>query len=397
MTGRGLWIARAAAAAGSLVLTLAVAELASRLWLGDEYSPGPTFEYPVEACGMPDPDLGWRNKPLVQTHVRNEKLGLSYEIRINSKGLRDREHTYERTQGTFRILLLGDSMAWGWGVGVEETYADLLERELGVEVINAGVPGWSTDQELWWFESEGIRYQPDLVLLVLVMNDLNGNEKTSMYGYEKPRWVRSSNGEWGVENLPALNETARFEMRRTSWWRWLSSRSAIVQALQRRDYAELRRETRRNARSSPNHSRSRDVDGKTRSDIEPGGVTHLLLGRLHAKCAEIGATLVAFTLPHYHDAGLLVPERRREIPSTPRPFSTDLSLALAAAGGTLGFRTLSLDQALLDAVGKGLRLALPQDPHPGVEGHRVIADELARQLAPLVGDLSDRSNSRAAR
>ena len=64
-------------------------------------------------------------------------------MRINSRGLRDREYPYAKPAGRKRCLLLGDSYVFGWGVEANETAAKVMEARLaGVEVINGGCPGW---------------------------------------------------------------------------------------------------------------------------------------------------------------------------------------------------------------------------------------------------------------
>ncbi len=116
------------------------------------------------------------------------KPGRHYEwqsipVDINSHGLRGPETTYEKPASTFRILNLGDSVAMGWGVREEDTYGQQLESMLNrdrggnlqYEVINAGVPGWSLDNALAYLQAEGLKYEPDLVVLDLtIANDING-------------------------------------------------------------------------------------------------------------------------------------------------------------------------------------------------------------------------------
>ncbi|MGB0578792.1 MAG: SGNH/GDSL hydrolase family protein, partial [Limisphaerales bacterium] len=110
---------------------------------------------------------------------------------INSKGLRDREYPYEKTPGTKRILVLGDSYTWGYGVGNNERFTDFLEQQLEeCEVLNSGVSGYGTDQEYLWFRSEGVKYQPDLVILAFfVLNDPMNNVSAVQYGLSKPLFL----------------------------------------------------------------------------------------------------------------------------------------------------------------------------------------------------------------
>jgi hypothetical protein len=132
--------------------------------------------------------LGWAHEPGQEGIF--ETLQFRTVVRINENGLRDRPHAYERQKGTERILVLGDSFAWGYGVEESERFSQLLEKSLEVEVINAGVSGYSTDQELLWYRDEGIKYETDLVVLVLTGNDVGDNDHLLVNTiYYKPKFV----------------------------------------------------------------------------------------------------------------------------------------------------------------------------------------------------------------
>jgi len=136
-----------------------------------------------------DDELGWRNIPNWEAQTGGRHL------KINSKGLRDREYPHEKPPGTKRILVLGDSYVWGYGVGNNERFTDFLEIQLGredinCEVLNSGVSGYGTDQEYLWFRSEGVKYQPDLVILAFfVLNDPMNNVSAVQYGLSKPLFL----------------------------------------------------------------------------------------------------------------------------------------------------------------------------------------------------------------
>jgi len=101
--------------------------------------------------------------------------GGAYTVRdrINSLGLRDVERTYENPSGAGRILLLGDSFTFGQGVPMDDCFARRMERELGgVQVINAGVPGYGLDQEYLLYKDRAYKFGAEVVLLVFFINDL---------------------------------------------------------------------------------------------------------------------------------------------------------------------------------------------------------------------------------
>lgn len=135
-----------------------------------------------------DPELGWRNIPNWSATTNG------YPLTINSQGLRGREYPYQKSKGTKRILVLGDSFAWGYGVADGAIFTDTLEdllnessSSIAYEVINTGVSGWGTDQELLFLQQEGFDYSPDVVVLAFfIVNDIQNNGTSIQYGMQKP-------------------------------------------------------------------------------------------------------------------------------------------------------------------------------------------------------------------
>jgi len=132
--------------------------------------------------------LGWAHQPGQEGIFETPQFRTA--VRINEKGLRDRGHSYEPENDVERVLVLGDSFAWGYGVEESERFSQLLEKSLGVEVINASVSGYSTDQELLWYRNEGIKYETNLVILVIAGNDVGDNDQQLVSTiYYKPKFV----------------------------------------------------------------------------------------------------------------------------------------------------------------------------------------------------------------
>ena len=102
-----------------------------------------------------------------------------------------RTYDFKKTDGISRILLLGDSFTEDtYNQAAESTFPTLMVRQLnGCEVVNSGCSGWSTDQEYLYFKTDGYRYAPDLVILVISHNDFLENLSPvarSFSGREKP-------------------------------------------------------------------------------------------------------------------------------------------------------------------------------------------------------------------
>jgi lysophospholipase L1-like esterase len=121
------------------------------------------------------------NPQLSFAHVPNgHSFLMGVDVKINSQGLRDDEYSLQKPSGVYRIMMLGDSTTFGWGVRHEETAAKFLERKLNVhvpagydkvEVLDTGVGNYDTVQEVTYYETLGRAFHPDLVILVFFIND----------------------------------------------------------------------------------------------------------------------------------------------------------------------------------------------------------------------------------
>lgn len=104
------------------------------------------------------------------------------DVQIDSRGLRTPEFAIPKPANTFRILNIGDSVAFGWEVTEQQTYGEQLAASLNAlndgrhyEVINAAVPGWNPAMERNFLLQEGLSYEPDLIIVDLTLaNDIYG-------------------------------------------------------------------------------------------------------------------------------------------------------------------------------------------------------------------------------
>ena len=118
---------------------------------------------------QPDPKLFWKPKPGQNCFT---KIGHK-PIHVNSKGTRGKDFDENKPENVLRIISLGDSKTFGWGLSESETYSellkDLIEKHfsdgLHIEVINAGVNAWSYAQMNVYLRDIGMKYNPDVVIL----------------------------------------------------------------------------------------------------------------------------------------------------------------------------------------------------------------------------------------
>jgi hypothetical protein len=156
----------------SLVLTAAFLELAVRYVVDD----GMQFDLEMWKYARDvkvvsaDPAIGHEHGPNRHAHL------MGVDVATSSQGLRDRDFPLERKEGVRRIVMVGDSLTFGWGVPFEDTFSKRIEKlyaEAGetVEVINTGVGNWNTMQEVAYFLDKGKEFKPDIVVLNYFVND----------------------------------------------------------------------------------------------------------------------------------------------------------------------------------------------------------------------------------
>lgn len=163
-----------------------------------------------------------RNVP--KAHYVHKSYDGRWEFFINGEGFRSKkELNYDKPPGTIRIMTLGDSFTIGYEVQQEETYSAILEKYLRgkgypVEVINTGVSGFGTAEELIFFQEEGLKYHPDVVILGFYENDLTDNIRSDLF-----RLVNDQPVLHKKEYLPAI-KTRNF-LNSFFLYRWLSEHS----------------------------------------------------------------------------------------------------------------------------------------------------------------------------
>ncbi|MCP4262240.1 MAG: hypothetical protein GY774_32775 [Planctomycetes bacterium] len=188
----------------STLLILLVLEVVVRVG----FSAPKVFPHLMRQFFEHDPLLGWRHKPNYTglfSQIEHEST-LSY----NSQGIRGPEYSLAKPENEFRIAILGDSFADGYTVEFENLFSEVLEQRLiertgqNVEVINFGVAGYSTDQELLLYQKKVKLYQPDLTILMFHDNDVWFNTMAYLpaWGSGYKPLFRIDNGTLKLTNVP---------------------------------------------------------------------------------------------------------------------------------------------------------------------------------------------------
>lgn len=156
-------------AAFTALVMLGLCELAARTFL------------PAPPDGTRQPQIVYRYDPEIRYVYVPDQQGWTDDgfANINSLGFRGPEVTVPKPAGRFRVAVIGDSVTMGWGVNDEETYSAQLEQRLhlrfpnrDLDVVNLGVGGYNTRQQVTLLKRYISRLQPDLVLLGFYSNDV---------------------------------------------------------------------------------------------------------------------------------------------------------------------------------------------------------------------------------
>jgi len=205
----------------------AVAEVALRI-----------IDYSYPEFYQRDPVVGVSLLPGARGWYRRE--GQSNVV-INSDGLRDDEHAVAKPPNTFRIALLGDSYCEAFPVEQSQTFWSVMQRDLQgcdaaggkhIEVINFGVSGYGTAQELLTLREKVWKYSPDLVLLAITTNnDITDNSRELKRTDDVPYFVYKNN-QLVLDDSFKTSRDFQFASTRTGrFGSWLRANSRLVQAI----------------------------------------------------------------------------------------------------------------------------------------------------------------------
>ncbi len=295
-----------------------------------------------------DPELGWHHRPNQEGSFQTEQFRV--HVSINSRGLRDRDYPYEKPPGVRRVVAIGDSFLWGFGVEQDEILTERLERSLpALQVINGGVSGYSTDQALLWLRREGLRYSPAVVVYVLSGNDDVMNHTNRVYWiYDKPRFRLRENGAPALEGVPVPWPSRAARARH-----WLRSHSAVVYRV---ETSSLLRATLPWLATQPHGPVDPDP-------ADPHRLTVALVGAMRDAAHSVGAQLVLVSNSTYW--------------FSPRGSYARLVAELRAAGH------LVLDVESLPRWDCA-SMVVQGDGHWNARGHAFVAERLAEVIAPLL-------------
>jgi GDSL-like lipase/acylhydrolase family protein len=377
-------------AAGSLAATLALVEGAARAIVHRREAAPLTTRGSIIRF---DPWLGWAKPPLAEGWLHRPEYHV--HLQINAHGLRGPDRDYRKPPGTRRILLLGDSFTEGFTVREEATTRAVLESSLrrsgcgDWEVINAGTMGYGTDQEYLFYQREGRRYEPDIVVVMFFYNDLNGN----LASEAKP-WFTVEPDHLELHGSPVASPregewTRRPEPRqpRSGAWRGSMALRLLTERTEQGNPA-LHRLLARTGLVEPARAVELPADfwpfgpGHRQEVGEMWRRTEGILAALRKEVEATPARFAIFYVPDETEIDDRVAElTRQRYGMGPRWWRSGRVFdRLHGVSVALDMTLFDPRLAFLEAERRGFPLYFPEDGHWNEEGHRLAGEVLARAL-----------------
>lgn len=183
-----------------------------------------------------DEYVGFVNIPGIEGSTAHTDYRM--QVRINSKGLRDREFDYKKAPDTYRIGVFGDSFTFGEGVQNSETFPKLLEDMLRtdeqlymtgkkIEVLNFGIGKTGTSHQYALYRKEGKKYDLDLVIIgFLSANDFSDNVP-GVFALKEGQLVHTPTNYSSIRRLQKIVYYIPF-------YKWLTAHSHLVNLVRKK-------------------------------------------------------------------------------------------------------------------------------------------------------------------
>ena len=301
-------------------------------------------------------------------------------VAIDSDGLRGEEITTPKPPHTIRVLAVGDSITFGYGVPVEDTYAKVLERRLNkanagqprYEVLNGGTLGGALSDYLHFLNEKAEKLQPDIVLIGLCLNDI--------LVYSESGTISEAVAEWHEERLPLARSLNHSLLRHSQLYALIYSR--LKSLLYRSGTLDINQ-----------------IQGSTLVAVAPPSAYQTLawasslgmLSQIVAFCRRHGYLLVVIVFPMQMQMSAADLEFYREkyhVKLGNGALSGDPQQRLQEFAAATNVTLVDLLPAYRAQASAELYLRnsmIRSDPvHPSVKGHQIAADEIFRvlQVAP---------------
>lgn len=305
---------------------------------------------PLSAFYAGDPYLGWRGRPNV--HLRFYRPEFDTVVVHDASGWRQGDPP-PPADAARRVLVLGDSFTWGWGVGQGELFTDRLQARLAPDVaIDArAAVAFGTAQEYLVLQRE-LTAAHDTVLLMFYLNDLDNN----LDGGKGARpFFEVVEGALVLRNSPARVPPAEHEH--------FATRYSRAYAFLELAFATVKRRFRGEAGDERGYREAAAVDFH---DLPGYAVTAGLLAEIHRYATAHGARFVL----------VYIPQRSELDGEAPYPYVRAVHAMIDDIAGDAGFPVVDLVPPFRAHTRAGRQLVYPVDAHWTPAGHEVAAEYL---------------------
>ncbi len=200
----------------SLLVGLLIGEVVIRIFFPQIISPV-QFYYDSKIGGMvPVP-----NQKGFKSHPRE----YYYEYQNNDIGMRDTRQLNDYKKIPYKILAIGDSFTYGWGVNDNETFCKLVEKKINrdsVAILNAGASGSGTDYALKFFQVRGPELAPKVVLYFYYENDFVDNSENRYFTIQQDSIIPK-----GINEATNLNAIQKNKLANSKVYNWFASHSHL--------------------------------------------------------------------------------------------------------------------------------------------------------------------------
>ncbi len=352
-----LWLIRVFLVLFGLALGVVVVEVGLRV-AGGLREPGVHGASELRGLHRFRPDLPWLFELRPGAEGRISEMGAAL-YRINPDGIRDSVYARPKPDGVFRVVVMGDSVSFGYGVEEAEAYPQVFEGLLSelapnaqIEVVNLGVGGYNAYNEAKLLEGVGLSYEPDLVLVQFCINDLND---PTLHFDAQTRIALSVIPDAAFPNPLQRRGSAHAPSRALRWCRASKLCTTIQDLWLAMTAPEFDDEARRDAVTF--------IEGRDRPEWK-------WLQARYEEMAEaaqaIGASFAVVAFPY----------QKQLTENVPHPVQTEL----ASLGREHGWPVVDPLPAFQDAHAAKVPLFIDWW-HPTTAGHRVAAVAIARDLA----------------
>jgi hypothetical protein len=303
-----------------------------------------------------DREIGW--VPLENVTAIHTGAGRPALVHQNQYGLRGPDDmSLTGSPPRRRVLVLGDSYVWGFGVGQDEIFSNPRVHGGNVEILNLGVSGYGTDQEYLLYLRTGTNFTVDKVVVALTpYNDIENNLEPEQYGYLKPVFKLQ-------EGRLVLHTEHVRERKVYLVSAWLLQHSRVWNLLGegiRRGWELLARrgDAKGAAKAKKTVLNEEDVTERDREGVE---LTIAILQRLRDAVVAHKAKFSVIFIPYRRHIHNLVPVNHPLVP------------LLAAGMARAGITYQEPYPEFLKAAQGGAHVFNSQDNHFGSEGHALFA------------------------